>query len=437
MRTFLIIGAVLLVLVFLAVIFDEPQPAPQPAPKPKSNPKPQPKPKPKPKPNPKPRPEPMPDPKPRSTNGDRAPRARRDETDGVLLVARESDVWHPDDDPSGEGLPITQLSMSGNIAVIHDDYPVNLLVRMFDITEGEDTELRYPILCSIPELHDENGCFEFVTQIHIPYSMSTMDDYAVCAIPDFDLTLARRGRRRIIAYVIISEAYDLESAITYGSLEFDMVFDRVGFLEWEQHALEQEQHLVQVFVAASAIDGSIEKVEIDAIKEFFSGRYEGRDDASKWKSKATQALKSAVGDLKEGRILPGALMTSATKAIVASDEPEVVRTAFEVALRAVAADGVVNTKEEKLLTKLAASLALEESVVQGLRDRILRTSMFHGAEEDVVLGMPSGLDSKGKRKWLSAEYGKWRGRVSSSDPEIAAEAAMRLERIARLRATLS
>jgi tellurite resistance protein len=374
-------------------------------------------------------------PAPRTAEGS-GPRGRRDVHDGILRVTRAPDVWIPDGATDGEGLPVTRISITGEIYVPHNNYPVHVIVRLFDVTDGDSVDDRMPILSSMDDLRDENGFFEYVDSLHVPYESSTMSDYVVCGIPDFDLVPAKRGRRRMIAYVLFTEAYDHDDLITYGSVEFDMTFNRVGYLEWEQHALEQEEHLVSIFVASSAVDGSIDKVELDAIKKYFASRYEGREDAKKWKSRASEALKAAVSDIQEKRVTPGALLTKAAKAIVAAEEPEVTRAAFEVALRAVAADGVVHPKEEKLLTRLSTVLGLDDNVVRDLRDRILRASMFQGAEDEVILGMPSGLDDASKRVWLSGEYGKWRGRVAHSNPDIAAEATMRLERIAKLRTTL-
>jgi len=372
-------------------------------------------------------------PKPRSAP---KPRRRPDAHDGLLYVERIPDVWRPDDDPEALGLPVTALQVSGDVYVEYNDFPTTVIVRMFDVTEGSEIDERYAIGCDVDELHDENGFFEYTQDFHTPFQDTTFTDFAVGAIPDFALTLPKRGRRRVMVYVLFAPTYDLDEVFSYGSVEFDMDFDRVGYLEWEEHALQQEEHLVRIFVAASAIDGTIERSEIDAIKTFFSTRYEGREDAKKWKSSATATLRETVEDLKENRTTPGKLLNAAAKEILEADEPEVSRAAYEVAVRAVAADGAVNAKEEALLSKLALALQIDDDVVRELRDRNLRASMFEHLEDEVILGMPHGLDDDEKRSWLATEYGKWRGRVSHSNPDVASEASIRLERIAKLRTSL-
>lgn len=376
-----------------------------------------------------------------SGSGTKAPKprtrvARPDDHDGLLFVERTPDLWIPEGDPDAKGLPITAITMSGDVFVDWDGFPVTITMRMFDVSESSDPERRYGIACSLDDLHDENGWFEFSQDLEIPYQATTLSDLAVGAIPDFALMLPKKGRRRVIVYVLIAPAHDPEEPFSFGSVEYDVDFDRVGYLEWEDHALEQEEHLVRVFVAASAVDEAIGRLEIDAVKEFFATRYEGREDAKKWKSRASATLRSTVTELAEKRTTPGRLLTDAAKAIRDSGEPEVSRTAYEVAVRAVAADGVVNEKEERLLEKLASALSLDDTVVRELRDRNLRASMFEHAEDENILGMPSGLSDEEKRAWLSTEYGKWRGRVSHSNPDVAAEATIRLERIAKLRTTL-
>jgi hypothetical protein len=382
-------------------------------------------------------------PKPRTAEPARAPakprtRPRRpDKHDGDLFVERKPDIWTPEGESSASGLTITAISMSGGIFVDWDGFPVIITMRIFDISDGAEPERRYGIGCNLDGLHDESGFFEYVQELEIPYQATTLSDLPVGAIPDFALMLPKKGRRRVIVYVLIAPAHDPEGYFTFGSVEYDLDFERVGYLEWEDHALEQEEHLVRIFAAASAVDETIVRAEIDTIKEFFSTRYEGRDDAKKWKSRASAVLRSTVEDLSEKRTTPGRLLNAAAKAIRDADEPEVSRTAFEVAVRAVAADGVVNQKEERLLEKLASALDLDSDVVRELRDRNLRATMFEHAEDESILGMPSGLSDEQKRSWLSTEYGKWRGRASHSNPDVAAEATIRLERIAKLRTALN
>jgi hypothetical protein len=361
---------------------------------------------------------------------------RPDQHDGPLFTQRTPDTWTPEGEQGAKGLPITSITVSGDIFVDWDGFPVTITVRMFDITDGAEPEERYGIGCSLEGLHNEHGSFEFVQDLEIPYQATTLSDLAVCAVPDFALMLPKRGRRRVIVYVLVAPAYQPEEFFSFGSVEYDMDFDQVGYLEWEDHALEQEEHLVRIFVAASAVDEAIGRAEIDTIKEFFSTRYEGREDAKKWKAKASAALRSTVKGLAEKQTTPGRLLNAAAKAIRDAEEPEVSRAAYEVAVRAVAADGVVNAKEERLLEKLASALDLDSDVVRELRDRNLRASMFEHAEDEKILGMPSGLSDEEKRSWLSSEYGKWRGRVSHTNPDVAAEATIRLERIAKLRTTL-
>lgn len=373
--------------------------------------------------------------KPRQQGGTGV-RARPDAHDGMLVVERESSSFESDD---GGSFPITNVRVSGPVFVPHNDFPVRIEVRLLDITESADALDSANFLgvhCGINDLQDAHGGFFHEEDFDMPYAATTLSDAQVVAIPDFALTLARKGRRRLLVVVSLAPQYDPEAWITHGTVEFDFVNPDIGYLEWEDHLLEQEEHLIAIAVAASAVDGRLESAEIDSIKQFFASRYDGRDDADKWKKLASKALKTNVSDLQGNRTTPGTLLTAATTALREAAEPDAMRTAFEVAVRAVASDGVVNEKEESLLSMLATALQLDASAVKEIRDRNLRASMFGELEDEVMLGMPPGLDDAAKRKWLATEYAKWRGRVTHSTPEVAAEANIRLERITKLRTKL-
>ena len=372
---------------------------------------------------------------PRPQRGSGAPE-RRDAHHGTLMVKRVPAKFESED---GSSLPITNVLISGSVFVPHDRFPVSLTVRLHDVTESAgvmDFENFLGVHCGIHDLQDEMGGFFHEEHFEVPYESTSLSDAHVVAIPDFALTLARKGRRRLAAFVFISPGNQPDLTFTDGSVEFDFDNPNVGYLEWEDHLLEQEEHLVAIAVAASAVDGRLENAEIDSIKQFFGSRYDGRDDAAKWKKRASASLKANVSDLQANRTSPGTLLTAATTALREAAEPDAMRTAFEVAVRAVASDGVVNEKEESLLIMLAKALDLSTSAVKEIRDRNLRASMFGELEDEVVLGMPPGLDDDAKRKWLATEYSKWRGRVSHANAEIAAEANIRLERITKLRTKL-
>jgi len=373
--------------------------------------------------------------KPRGRGGSGGP-GRSDSFDGMLKVEREPSTHEGE---GGASLPITNVRVSGSLFVPHNNFPALIAVRLFDITESAglmDGENFLGVHCGIPDLQDEHGGFFHQVAFDVLYEATSLSDAPITVIPDFALTLARKGRRRLAIIVSVSPQYDPDDWFTHGSVQYDFENPKVGYLEWEDHFLEQEEHLVAIAVAASAVDGRLESSEIDGIKNFFGSRYDGRDDADKLKKRASSALKANVSDLQANRKTPGVLLTAATTALREAAEPDAMRTAFEVAVRAVASDGVVNEKEESLLSMLARALQLDASAVKEIRDRNLRASMFGELEDEVMLGMPPGLDDAAKRKWLATEYSKWRGRVTHATPEVAAEASIRLERITKLRTKL-
>ena len=63
--------------------------------------------------------------------------------------------------------------------------------------------------------------------------------------------------------------------------------------------------------------------------------------------------------------------------------------------------------------------------------------MYNEAGEASLLEMPPGLSHQEKIDFLNREYRKWRLRVTHKDPEVAADASLRLERITKMRRELT
>jgi hypothetical protein len=364
--------------------------------------------------------------------------ATTDEHAGTLDVRRRRETWSRGDGDARSTEPITALEISGDIEVPFPNCPVTLTVRAVDVTDGDDPSDWHPVLCRIDALRDDDGHLLLAEEFDIPCTSTTLQEYPGPRIPDFALVLPRRGRRRLMAIVTIAPRHAPHSRSgSTGAVRYDMDFDAVGYLELEEHTLEQEENLLRIFVAASTVDGGVGQEEFDEIKRFLAQRHAGNTDTKGWKDRASATLKRTVADLDGGLTTPERLLNSTARAIVETGDAEITRTAYEVAVRAVAADGTVGPKEEKLLTRLALALALDDNAVRELRERFIRSDMYIETSDADLLGMPAGMSLEAKRAWLSAEYAKWRGRASHSDSRIAAEATSRLERIARLRSSLA
>jgi tellurite resistance protein len=359
-----------------------------------------------------------------------------DEHGGSLIVHRRRETWTHGEGDARATEPITALEISGDVEVPFSNCPVILTVRVVDVTDGDKPGEWHPVFCRIDPLSDENGHLLLTEELTIPYTSTTLKDYPGPPIPDFALVLPRRGRRRLMALVMVARRDEPDADLAAGLVRYDMDFGEVGYLEWEAHTVAQEENLLRIFVAASTIDGTVGQAEFDEIKRFLADRYARHDDATSWKSRATATLKRTAAEIDSGSTTPERLLNSTARAIVEAGDAESARAAYEIAVRAVAADGVIGPKEEKLLTRLALALALDDGAVRELRERFIRSDMYADASDKSLLGMPAGMTLEAKRAWLSAEYAKWRGRVSHADPLIAAEATTRLERIARLRSSL-
>ena len=130
------------------------------------------------------------------------------------------------------------------------------------------------------------------------------------------------------------------------------------------------------------------------------------------------------------------LMDGICSQLVDDGDESVKQTAYELAVKVVAADDEVDEREHQALRFVAERLDLPPGFVKEVHDRNLRANMFSSNDSEMLLGIPPGMSADEKKEFLSSEYRKWRSRVTHSDAHVASEASVRLQQIAKARAAL-
>jgi len=328
-----------------------------------------------------------------------------------------------------------RVSISGAIIVPRPKEPVRFRVRISDVNDSSDDP--YPVFCMIPDIADEDGVYAFNEPTEIPYQFSQVDDMPITAIPLFALAGPKKGLRRIRVTVAITPDYGMEPVFATGSTTFTFTQEAIGYIEIKERTKARERQIATLALGVSAADGRIDKRETAVIRRFFAERFTGRHDAEHGREKITQTLQETLNRLRSGQEKPSKLVTRLCNELREDGDPAVTQAAYELCVQIVAADEAVNKREQRTLAFIAQRLGLPEKFVREVQDRNVRLTMYEEVGDEQLVGMPVGLSDSEKREFLSQEYRKWRARVTHSDPKIAAEASLRLRRIAKLRGQLS
>lgn len=351
----------------------------------------------------------------------------------IFTVRCTDDFFQPEE--GGPKLPLKKISLSGPIVVPAANHPVRFHVRIQDVTDSAAKP--YAVFCMISDLADENGIYMFGQDSRIPYEFSEVSDMTITTLPLFALLGPIQGQRRIEVIVAITPVHGFDPLFAGGTATFTFTQEMPGYVEVRERTKAQDQQIAVLALAMSASDGSVDQRENAVIRRFFTERYADLDDGKDRKKRTTQALQAALDQLRSGQEKPSQMITRLCEDLREGGDSTAAQVAYELCVEVVTADGAIKGREEKALQSIAKSLQLPDSFVREIRDRNLRLSMYEGGDEEQFIGMPPGLSDEQKREFLSKEYNTWRNRVTHKDPQVATEAALRLERITKLRRQLS
>ena len=356
-----------------------------------------------------------------------------DEVGKGLTIRCRPDTWQPED--SDERWSVIHVILSGTVVCPRPNYPACFRVRVLDVTDSNDDPM--PVFCGVSELSDDDGVYAFDQECELPYEVSSIDKMDLASIPSFALVGPREGRRQLRVFVMITGAHNIENVLAAGEVTHQYTQEMVGYATRRENTEKFERQIAMLALTVSASDGHIDKRESKVIRRFFAEAYESRDDGEERKRDVTKVLQSTLKKLKSGDETPDEIIDRVCGDLHAADDGSASQAAYELCVDVVAADDSVEPVERETLNRIGSRLGLSREFVTEVEERAFRLSMFDEIEEEDALGIPRGLSPEDKIKHLDQEYRKWRRRVTHSDPSVASDASMRMERIAKLRSQLS
>jgi hypothetical protein len=220
-----------------------------------------------------------------------------------------------------------------------------------------------------------------------------------------------------------------------GDLNFDYEFSDKGYEEASEHRDEAVGLSLKVGMAIAMADGALDDTEGEILKNWIVRAISPFSDEKRERLKKiyNDALQSAYKEASAGELSLSMLTERLNEIGEKSTKYETIELCFEV----MAADGVADEKEMKVLMKVAEALELDMEEISKLRDQTivgLDASVSEQAGIETLLGIEPSWSQAETKKHLNTEFQKWNNRLNTlSEGAERDNAHSMLEKIAEAR----
>jgi tellurite resistance protein len=199
-----------------------------------------------------------------------------------------------------------------------------------------------------------------------------------------------------------------------GVLEFNYDFVEKGYAEAAEHRDEARGLAVKIGLAVAMADGSLDKAEGKTLQDWVRRSIEiyEPDRQEQLKQLYNQAMRDAYTEAKAGDLSLSAL----TSRLNEIGEMKLKYDAIELCFDVMAADGVADAGEMKVIRQVSDALGLDLNEIEKLRDQKivgLNSSVSDHASIEDLLGIDPSWDVDLIKKHLRTEFQKWNNRLNT------------------------
>lgn len=301
---------------------------------------------------------------------------------------------------------------------------IGFITSVFDKTSGE----LEPVLSFIEDFQEPES---IIYQHRIQIGKVTPDQGFIkwvrlgVVIPDI-IQPPYRGTRKLIAYIRMVDMDNLP-AITHGfhapdqpgllwmtGLEFEWTFSEKGYNEEAADRDEARAISLKIGMAVAMADGSLAEEEGTVLKHWILRAIDPFTDEKQIELKEiyNTAMKEAHKEAKNGDLS----LSSLTGRLNEIGERAIKYEAIELCFDVMAADGVADANEMKLIHKVADALELDLDQISKMRDQKiinLKDSASGQATIEDLLGIDPEWDKDAIKKHLRLEFQKWNNRLNT------------------------
>ena len=232
------------------------------------------------------------------------------------------------------------------------------------------------ILTTIEGFGEENfpHIFNMQFEQNIGPTTYVIKDSRIFAVPVDVLAFPYKGKRKIEAKVLYGTR-DLQvemcgvagenkhAYINGATAEFEYNVTTIGYKEFEKNALDFEESAINLAMFTAAVDGSLDQIELDVIKNWCQKRsffIENEKDAEDKKKNLSKLIQRTY-KLAKDRKLNMTQINSKIKNDLSDDQRYKV---VELMLDVMAADKVLAAKENELIENTVRSLSLDNEIIR-------------------------------------------------------------------------
>lgn len=219
------------------------------------------------------------------------------------------------------------------------------------------------------------------------------------------------------------------------TLTFSWLFKEKGYSEAAEHREEAMAISLKIGVAVAMADGNLDDKEGDTLKQWVLRAIEPFSDEKQQALKKlyNEAMKDAYADARNNNLS----LSDMTSRLNEIGEKTTKYEALELCFDVMAADGVADKEEIRIIRKISDALELDMDEINKMRDQKiigLDTSVSDHASVEVLLGIEVDWSKEQTKKHLRSEFQKWNNRINTlNEGEERANAQRMLDLIAEAR----
>ncbi|MFQ6035238.1 MAG: TerB family tellurite resistance protein [Sedimentisphaerales bacterium] len=323
-----------------------------------------------------------------------------------------------------------QIAGSIHALSVPPETDTTLRISIIDVTDGIDKAK--PVRAKVKQWSASGGpvfCYN-IELGKLPHQVTTLSDWTTVAQLNIDqLEFARKGKRNLqLSTSILSRQSGQELArakcnFTYDNPEF-------GYIDLPENIQRRKTLAVALAFAVSAADQKLYDCEIELIKNWAREAFDAARTSDKARRNLEKALDKTVDFFCDGNQLN---IYEICKEIVEiaplADRYDI----LDLCLHVAQANGRVAAEELAILKNLANWLQADPHRFHTMIERTLPITLHQVKDAEVIFGVTSDMSKEKTRRQLNKQYSKWNSRVTSSNPEIRAQADQMLKLIAEAR----
>ena len=339
------------------------------------------------------------------------------------------------------------VEICGSIRAPSDMHYTTLRASIEDVTDGPHKAMPVQARAGHWQMQD-SPAFCYSTDLgKLPDRVTTLSDWTIVAQLNVDWLMFPRRGTRVLKLTVSVLSQETGKALGTAHHTFSYENPTLGYIDVPANIQRTRTLAVALALAVSAADNRLYGCEVQLIKSWAKSNI-GPSRSLPGSAHLPESSKSAQASDKASRKLDRAFEQAVRFFRDGNqlDTHKICREIVEIApladrydmldlcLNVAKANGSVVAEELAVLKRLASWLEVDADRFRAMVEKTLPVSMHQVKDAEAILGVTSDMSEKETIQRLNREYCKWNSRVTSSDPQVQAQADEMLQLIAEARA---